>query len=93
MYRCFSALSFNSMKFSDLTRAQRNAMNHVAFAGFATTVVPKLQTLRYLAQIGLIERVKSLPEWPNGYQMLTSIHMAWCMELDLEFEPETLEIK
>jgi len=80
------------MKFSDLTRAQRNAMDHVAFNGYATAVVPKVETLRGLAKLGLIDRVPSLPEWPNGYQMLTSIHVAWCMKLDLEFEPETLEI-
>lgn len=62
-------------------------MNHVAFSGYGTTVVPKVKTLRYLASLGLIERLPSFPERPNGYQMPTLIHMAWCMELDLEFEP------
>jgi hypothetical protein len=73
------------MKFSNLTRSQRNAMNHVAFHGFATTVKPKLDTLRFLAKAGLIERVPSLPEWPNGYQMAIPVHAAWCMGVDLEF--------
>jgi hypothetical protein len=57
------------MKFSDLTSAQRNAMNHVAFHGYATTVVPSVKTLRSLAAVNLIVRVASLPEWPHGYDM------------------------
>jgi hypothetical protein len=60
------------MHFERMSQAQKNAMNHVAFNGYATDVIPTQKVLLTLQEIGLIE--PSL----NDFWMPFHIHMAWC---------------
>jgi hypothetical protein len=79
--------------FKHLTKAQQNAMNHVAFSGFATSVIPSPKTLKFLEENGLIEgrkvRVGSGPFAAiiKEYSMPIPVHYLWCAEIGGEEVP------
>ena len=72
------------MHFSRMSQAQKNAMNHVAFNGYATTINPSDKVLDSLCELELIKKETQnlrdqLGEFiSHSYWMPLPIHMAWC---------------
>ncbi len=71
--------------FGRLSKAQKNAMNHVAFSGFATSVVPTARTLKQLCEYGYITLSPQRVEVPKLGSIVVkipvmplSVHMVWC---------------
>lgn len=77
-------------KFKRLTKAQKNAMNHVAFHGFATDVIPRPATLQSLVDLGLViatERLIGSDAFAvlvADYDMSLPVHYLWCCQVSEE---------
>lgn len=77
-----------NLYFERMSPAQRNAMNHVAFSGYATSRIPTEKTLKSLVDAGLIvERKRAMRDGFGAYEitdyeMPIDIHMVWCCLMD-----------
>lgn len=74
-----------------LTPAQRNAMNHVAFNGYATSIIPSKKTLASLVDAGLVTTHKEQvamsvfgPVVCDAYDMPLRVHITWCAHVAAE---------
>lgn len=75
----------NFQAFGRLSKAQKNAMNHVAFSGYATSVAPAASTLKRLSDYGYISLSPQRIDVPKLGSMIVNIpvmplyvHMVWC---------------
>lgn len=69
--------------FKRMTKAQINAMNHVAFNGYATSVIPTKKILDTLVDAKLIIEIKRtlagrFPVEVVDYHMPIDVHFMWC---------------